>query len=308
MNHWAKLMAAAREHQQVVSITQAQACGLDPATLWRRASSEGWERLFPGVFALPGSAATHERQVAAALLAIGGKVAACGHTAAYLWGMTERAPDCVHVVIPPYRRAPAFDEIRALRSKTVRQSDLWRVRELKVTSPARTICDLAGVIRTDHDLRALVLQACQRQLLDLGDLRQRHAQLMRSPGAARLARILRQLDTEQPNSIFEHEVRAFVRSRGLTPHPTPLWIPCRDGRARQIDVPFIDERVGVESDSGTHYDQEQIDEDDETDLELSAVGWRITRVTWRRFQRDREQWLQGLLRLLSIPPPPAPPR
>jgi hypothetical protein len=91
MNAWAKLIAVARLHHHVVTVDQAVACGLAPATLWRRAAAEGWERLYPGVFALPGSTATHERQTSGALLAVGGKVAACRQTAAYLWGMIDRA-------------------------------------------------------------------------------------------------------------------------------------------------------------------------------------------------------------------------
>ncbi|MGH3926857.1 MAG: hypothetical protein ACRDTT_28995, partial [Pseudonocardiaceae bacterium] len=109
MNAWTRLTAVARHHHHVVSVSQAVACGLDPATLWRRATGEGWERLYPGVFALPGSVATYERQTSAALLAVGGKVAACRRTAAYLWGMADRAPSAVDLVLPPGRRAPALE-------------------------------------------------------------------------------------------------------------------------------------------------------------------------------------------------------
>jgi hypothetical protein len=36
----------------------------------------------------------------------------------------------------------------------------------------------------------------------------------------------------------------------------------RDGRTRQIDIPFVDERMGIEADDGIC-----IDEDDEKDLD-----------------------------------------
>jgi predicted transcriptional regulator of viral defense system len=309
MNAWAKLIAVARLHHHVVTVDQAVACGLAPATLWRRAAAEGWERLYPGVFALPGSTVTHERQTSGALLAVGGKVAACRQTAAYLWGMIDRAPSLVDLTIPPGRRAPELEGIRALRSRTVIPADLGCVRGLAVTSPARTVCDLAGIMH-GHELRLLVLAARRRNVLDLAELRRRHMSLSRSPGATRLGRTLHELDAEGLDSVFEHEVRAFVHSRGLTPHPTPLWIPCRDGRTRQIDVPFIEQRVGIQTDDGTYVDhehiQEQVDADNEKDLELAAVGWRIARLTRRRFQLDRERWLQSLIRLLATSPPPMP--
>lgn len=304
-------MAVARRHHHVVSVGQAVACGLDPATLWRRATREGWERLYPGVFALPGSVATYERQTSGALLAVGGKVAACRRTAAYLWGMADRPPSVVDLVLPPGRRAPALEGVCALRSRTVVPADLRCVRRLAVTSPARTICDLAAVMRDDHQLRLFMLTASRRGALDLAEVRRRHVGLARAPGATRLARILHELDAQRPYAIFEHEIRAFISSSGLVPHPTPLWIPCHDGRTRQIDIPFIEQRVGIEADDDTYVNpeqiQEQIDENEEHDLELATVGWRLTRLTRRRFHQDRERWLQSLLRLLASPPPPATP-
>jgi hypothetical protein len=224
-------------------------------------------------------------------------------------GHDRSCASLVDLIIPPGRRAPALEDVRALRSRTVIPADLECVRGLAVTSLARTVCDLAGIVH-EHELRLLVLTARRRNALDLAELRRRHMGLSRSPGATRLGRILHELDAEGPDSVFEHEVRAFVRSRGLTPHSTPLWIPCRDGRTRQIDVPFIEQRVGIQADDGTYIDhehiQEQVDADNEKDLELAAVGWRTARLTRRRFQLDRERWLQSLIRLLATSPPPMP--
>ncbi len=296
-------MDMGRRHHHVVTIDQAASCGLDPTTLRRRASAERWERLYPGVFALPGSSVTYEQRVSAALLAIGGRVAACRRTAAYLWGLTDRAPEHVEVLIPPNRRAPDLDGVQTLRSKTVLRSDIGHARDLAVTTPERTICDLAAVILDIYELRVLALSGVQRGVLDLGLLHARHSQLRGSPGMPRLGRMLRDLDNERPDSIFSHEIRVFVRSRGLIPHPKPLWVPCHDGRTRQIDIPFIDQRVGIEADRGGHLDRGRTDQDDETDLELAAAGWRITHITWQRFHTDRERWLDGLLRLLRTPPP-----
>jgi hypothetical protein len=300
MKAWAELIAVARRTQHVVSIDQAVACGLNPSTLRRRAAAEHWERLHPGVFALPGSTATWERKISAALLAIGGKVAACRETAAYLWGLIEREPDLVDVVLPPGRRAPALKDVRALRSRTVIPADLHCLHGLAVTSPTRTVCDLAAVIR-DDELRLSILNGCRRGVLDLAAVRRRHMGLLYAPGATLLSRVLDELDSQRSDRIFEYEVRTFVRSHGLIPHPTPLWIPCRDGRTRQIDIPFIDERVGIEADDGVC-----TNEDGEKDLELAAAGWRIARLTRARFEHDRERWLDSVLRLLTAPPPASP--
>lgn len=295
MNSWTTLIATGRQHHQVVTLGHAVACGLDPTTLRRRARAERWELLHPGVFALPGSAPTYERKVSAALLAVGGDVAACRGTAAYLWGISDQAPELVDVLIPPTRRAPRLDGVHALRSGTVVASDLGQLHGLRVTTPSRTVCDLAAVIRDDHELRALVLQGIHQRVVEPHALHARHAGLRRSPGASRLGRALREVAAQRPTPSFEQEVRTFLRSRGLTPYPQPLWVTCHDGQARKIDIPFVEHRAGIRTD--------RTDQDDDHDLALTGAGWRIARITRRRFLDNRERWLDGLLTLLRTAPP-----
>ncbi len=296
MNTWGSLISTGRQHHHVVTIAQAHACGLDPTTLRRRARAECWERLHPGVFALPGSAHTYERQVSAALLAVGGNVAACRWTAAYLWGMTQSPPEFVDVLIPHTRRAPRLEGVRALRSGTIVESDLGQAGGLGVTTPPRTVCDLASVIYDDQTLRTLVVGAIHRRILDPAALQVQHARLQRSPGAVRLKRVLREVAAQRVLPSFEHEIRAFLRNRGVTPYPQPLWVTCPDGRSHRIDIPFVEQRVGVQP-ATDHTDQ-----DDDDDLQLAGAGWRVARITRPRFLDDRERWLDGLLRLLRTPP------
>jgi hypothetical protein len=293
VNRWGTLVDQSRRHHAVCSVRLAADCGLDPSTLRRRAAAERWERLHPGVFALPGSAPSPERRISAALLAVGGHVAACRFSAAYLWGFTD-PPDRVDVLLPPGRRAPALDGVRALRSRTALPSDVGAVRGLPVTTPARTLCDLAALVRDDYALRALILAALRSEVLTLGALTSRHTMLRSAPGAARLARVLGRLRATPPTADLGHEIRVFLGTRGLAPSPQPLWVTCPDGRAHRVDVPFLDARVGVLA--GDHRDPDELDA---AALELTAAGWRVARVSERRFRDEREAWLDGLLRLLA---------
>jgi hypothetical protein len=297
MNRWGALVEQSRRHHAVCSVGLAAACGLDASTLRRRAAAEQWERLHPGVYALPGSGPSPERRISAALLAIGGDVAACRWSAAYLWGFAD-APEHVDILLPPSRRAPALHGVRALRSRTVRPADIGTVRGLPVTTPARTVCDLAGVVRDPYALRVLVLTALGNTGLTLAELSQRHRSLRRSPGAARLGEVLERLRATPPGSDLAHEIRVFLRTRGLAPSPQPLWITCRDGRAHRVDVAFLDQRVGLLADDPHDPDRDR-DELDAAALELTAVGWRVARVGRGRFFANRERWLDGVLRLLT---------
>ena len=297
MNRWGALVEASRRRHHACSVGLAATCGLDPTTLRRRAVAERWERLHPGVFALPGSPPTPERAISAALLGCRGAIAACRGSAAYLWGLTDDPPEAVDLLIPPGRRAPALSGVRALRSRTVLASDLGVARGLESTTPERTVCDLAAVVEDDYELRALVLTALQRGALALDALERRHHELRAAPGARRLARVLQALDPRQPTSALAYEVAVFLRTRGIRPHPQPLWVTCADGCVRRIDLPFIDQRIGVLVEAGR-----DPDEVDEAALELTATGWRVARIGWRRFRSDRERWFDGLLRLLTASP------
>jgi hypothetical protein len=245
------------------------------------------------VFALPGSAPSPERRISAALLAIGGEVAACRRSAAYLWGFGDAA-DVVDVLLPPTRRAPALAGVQALRSRTVVPSDLGTLRGLPVTTPARTLCDLAAVVEDDYALRELVLAALGRTGLDLDELGRRHQALRTTPGASRLARVLERVRSTPPGSDLAREVWLFLRSRGLRPDPQPVWVTCPDGRAHRVDVPFSHLRVGVVVNDGPGGEDL-----DDAAVALTTAGWLIARIGRHRFRQDRERWLDGLVRLLT---------
>ncbi len=121
----------------------------------------GCEWLHPGVYALPGSAPTHERRVMAALLAAGERSLVARRTALWLMGVADRAPTAVELVVPWDRRRPKLAGVTAFGSTTLLRSDVILLRGLRVTSAARTVCDLAAVAGIG-DLRAAIVDARQR--------------------------------------------------------------------------------------------------------------------------------------------------
>jgi hypothetical protein len=104
-------------------------------------------------------------------------VLACGEgavlshqTAASVWDLRHVGSGAIHVTVPgdPGRRKRPG--IRIHRSTTLTAADTTRVRGLPVTTPARTIIDLARTLN-EHELEAVVDRADDRHLVDFRELR-----------------------------------------------------------------------------------------------------------------------------------------
>jgi len=82
----ASLSVLAQQQYGLVSLRQAVDLGLLARTLQDRVQRQGWVRVHRGVYALPGSVRSYERDIAGALLAVGPAAVACRRTAACLAG------------------------------------------------------------------------------------------------------------------------------------------------------------------------------------------------------------------------------
>jgi len=174
--------------------------------------------------------------------------------------------------VPSARRRPGITVHRAVLAR----EDIARTRGLRVTSPARTLLDLAPrltqkqIERAADDMRnAGFLRA--HQVAGVVERYRRH------PGVPRLLRIV-----ESPHgptrSDFEQDFIAFVKRFGL---PTPL-INTKVG-GREVDALFADERVIVELDGwGFHGSRTSFRNDRKRDAELLALGYVTVRITWER--------------------------
>ncbi|MGB0098134.1 MAG: hypothetical protein WBP81_37055, partial [Solirubrobacteraceae bacterium] len=104
-------------------------------------------------------------------------------------------------------------------------SDLRTRQGLPLTSPARTLLDLAGVVREDAELEQALAEAHALRLMREREL---EAALRRAPGRAGVARIRRLLEADggsvYTRSSGEQRMLALVRSAEL---PRPLVnVPC----------------------------------------------------------------------------------
>ncbi|HEV2757626.1 MAG TPA: type IV toxin-antitoxin system AbiEi family antitoxin domain-containing protein [Actinomycetota bacterium] len=274
------LRLAGRQHGVVIR-QQVIEAGVTKSMLERRIRHGRFVRLHPGVYAVAGAPRTFEQRCFAAA-AWGGAGAVVSHeTAAHLWRMTEAPPSGSDVSSPRKRTRPP-PSIRMHLSSDLRGRDKGRLRNVPVTSPARTLVDVAGVwpeARVDEALQRAVVTGCVSTRL----LRERIAGMPRrgSRGAAVLRRLLRDscLRLESPleravaRVLADAELPAFCRE-----HPVYA-----QGRVFYVDFAWPHFRVGIEADGRRwHSEAGAFEADRERQNLLTTAGWRLLRVTHRQ--------------------------
>jgi hypothetical protein len=203
----------------------------------------------------------HARSMAAVLA--GGAGAALSHAAAAaLWDVLDW-PATLEIVSPRQHRRPG---LRCHRSKTLTRRDIRRRHGVPVTSPARTVLDLAP--RLDD----LPLQRLINDLRVAGHLNTTAFKDL----CARSSRIEALLgDSERPTrSPPEDLFRAFLIRRGI---PLPEFNVTVDGR--EVDALYREQKLIVEIDSwGYHGDRPAFRRDRRKDGRALAGGYRTLRV------------------------------
>lgn len=224
----------------------------------------------PGVYALEYPRPEPVARAAAAVLACGPGALLSHESAAALWGL-RRWPDRPHVTVPTDRRRPS---IAIHRSATLTRADIRRQKGIRVTSPARTVLDIAprlddpGLARAFNDGRL----HCGLKPSHLKELLGR---LPHHAGTVR-CRALVEAPQAPTRSAFEDAFVVFVKRSGL---PEPLVNTRVLGY--EVDVLFDKERVIVELDGYEfHQGQGSFERDRDRDGALSAAGLLTVRITW----------------------------
>lgn len=287
------LMLLGTQQHGVVSLEQALASGVSRSTLQRLAAREGWRRLQRGVYLLPGADRGLRQECQGALLAAGEHAVLCRRTAAHLYGLLP-PPAVVELFLPLAERAPGLTGVRVCRTRTLNTADLAFMDGLRATTPTRTVIDLAAVLEPP-ELRAVLISARQRRLVDLDRLGRRSEQIGPVRGIGVVRRLLRELHPEWCDSILEERVRDLVRQAGLPPpHPKPFPVET-PGRRLHVDIAWPSRRVGIEVDGfAYHSSHAAMERDHRRANALLLAGWRILHVGWQRVESDADTFVAEL--------------
>jgi very-short-patch-repair endonuclease len=274
--------------------------GLSEAQVALRAR-RAWERVLPGVYRLRGSEPSWLQHLqAVALWAGSGSVFSHG-TAAALWDFArfrdEGVP--VHLMRRSGSERPCETvEVHVASALTGR--DVRSHRGFRVTSPSRTLLDLAAVV-DPATLRATVDEALRRKLTTVERLEAFCLEHSSHRGIRRLRALTRELvgGDGPTESELEARVEALLASAGL-PVPTRQRTVIVGRRLRRLDFVFPGTRVVIEADGyAWHSSPLAFEKDRERLRALTARGYRVLQWTWQSLEQTPEVLLEELRAVLS---------
>jgi very-short-patch-repair endonuclease len=217
----------------------------------------------------------------AALLACGSG-AVLGHlSAAILWALMseDRGARLIHVTVPG-RHGPSPRGVVVHRTSRLHPSATRVHKGLPVTSPARTLLDLADLL-PQSELEWAVDEAITQTLVTRPELERLVRSAQGRRGAARLGKaVARHTGPSVSKSRAERRLREIVRAARL---PEPLTNVRVHGCL--VDAYWPEHGLVVEVDSYKfHRTRPKLERDSAKGAKLVAMGLSVMRFTWPQME------------------------
>jgi len=290
----------ARQHG-LLTRAQAVRAGATRSMIHGRLTSGRWERLHPGVYRLAGVPGSWRQSLMAACLSAGGEAVVSHRAAAALWLLPGFVEGVIELTLLHQRAR--HNGFIVHRVSSLPRADVVVIDEIPVTSPARTLIDLASVTR-EHVLEEALDDVLRRKLVKLARLRRRIDELGgRGRRGIPLIRSLveaRARGGAVPDRVFETRLLRLIRDGGL-PKPV-LQYEVRTGERliAVIDFAFPDASVAVEAEGYRwHSGRARWERDLARRNVLAAQGWRVVHVTWNDLKYRPDGTLRGIRTALA---------
>jgi very-short-patch-repair endonuclease len=275
-----RIAAIAKLQRGRVSRKQLLAAGIDPSTVQRLLAKGSLHPIHAGVYAVGHSAPLPLGAETAALLACRDGAALSHATAAALWGLRAPADVAGPVQITVFGgESGGRPGIEIHRTTVLLPRDVRVHQRLPVTSPARTLLDVAG-LWTARELEWAVDEGLiVRRIVRVSQLTDVLRRGSGRRGAALLAELLhRRTSSSVTRSEAEERFLALIRAAEL---PEPELNVRLNGFP--VDFLWRDLRVAVEIDGYLfHTSRSAFDRDRRKDAVLKGAGWEVL-----RFSRDQ---------------------
>jgi very-short-patch-repair endonuclease len=283
------ISALAARQRGVVARRQLLAAGISATMIGRRRRDGRLHELHRGVYLVGHSVPPALALEQAALLACGDGAVLSHWTAASLWKLLPHpARRDVCITVPPARRIerPGI----AIRRMRLVHRDIRRRHGLPVSSPPRTILDLAAEPGRDQrtgmpprELEALIAEAQYRGLASEAELRR---QVERNRGRRGVHSVATILDfpggPRRTRSPSERELLSLLRRFGIDGFETNARIG-----GYEVDFLWRDEKLVVEVDGyAAHSGRLAFERDRLKAATLTANGLRVLPITGRQIRHD----------------------
>jgi very-short-patch-repair endonuclease len=295
---WPDRAIAAIATAQLGLITRDQLVDLG---LGRGAIEHGLERgrltsIHRGVYAVAHLALALPAKQLAAVLACGRAAFLSHHSAAAVWGFEPSAEGETEVTMVGRDAARRREGIRVHRVVAIDPRDVRRRQNVPITSPARTLLDIAPDL-SDRELERAFDDGLVRRIFTRQAAIALLARSPRRPGGARLAELARVRDRASTvtRSDAEECFLALVRRARLSEPEVNVRV------GRYIaDFLWRDQRLIVEVDGyAFHSSRRSFERDHERDLVLKSAGFDVLRFTRRQIVEEPELVIARLAQALA---------
>ena len=260
----------------MLSLEELRQCGLNREAVRSRVQAGWLHPVYRAVYAVGHRAVPREGRFLAAVKSVGKDAVLSHFSAAALWGFVDWDGRYPEVTV---RRAGVGRRrnIRVHRTSALDPRDVMRHNGIPVTSPPRTLVDLAAVVNYAL-LRRAVRRALALRRVSICQLVATSRRLVGRRGCANLTRVLA---TAAPTrSDLEDVVFDLIVDAGFVRPDVnqPLLLA---GRRVIPDFRWAEQQIVLEADSRTWHDNPIARQDDaERQALLEAHGERVVRITW----------------------------
>jgi hypothetical protein len=239
----------------VFTAAQARSAGIDGDALAELHDRGLVVRRARGIYAARAVPDSSESRWLVAQLRHGPSAALSHRTAAAVHGMSHGLTlDAVHLTVRG-RSGSERPGCRLHRGVLAPGTEVVARGPFRVTSVARTLCDLAGELGDVERLRDLTAAAVRRGEVDAATLRAVLGLRKRFPGRAIVRRVVDELSPLEAMARGDLESRFLRLTTAAEIAPTALNHPVVDalGRRRLLDAVWLPEGVYAELDSRRHH-------------------------------------------------------
>jgi very-short-patch-repair endonuclease len=275
------LGAIAARQDDAVTHAQLLDAGYTRHDIQGRVRRAQLHRRHRGVYTVGHAPPSLRTRARAAALACGPNAVVSHATAAALWGLIGPPPGPIHVTVggPNPGSRPG---IRLHRVGHLSKADVRTQNGLRLTSPARTICDLAAT-EPAKTVQYAIQEGIANRLLTEPELLAAVARHGNRRGGPALRAILAlEGGGGFTRSHAERVLMEIVVAAGLPPPEKNVYV---EGHC--VDALWRAQRLIVEIDGfATHGTRTAFESDRRCDQQLRAAGWRVIRMTYRQLRDE----------------------
>jgi predicted transcriptional regulator of viral defense system len=293
-----RLAALAERQHGVVTVRQLRALGLSSSAVRYRVGVGRLHPIHRGVYAVGHRQLSENGRFLAAVAAVGTGAVLSHLAAGSLWGLAPWR-DGVGIDVSVTRSVRPRPGIRLHVVRSLPRTDTTRRAGIPVTTPARTLLDLAGVLGEKALARAVHEGEVQRVVTNI-DLRE---QLHAATGRREVA-VLRALVDQGPvptRSGLEDATFALLRRHGF---PRPEINTRPPGLPAWVEVDLLGGTpVAIEVDGDRfHATRWRRRLDARKQALLEAAGYRVIRLTREQVSTESAQTVRRIRRALEAAP------